>query len=122
MQVTFTANSHIVSDRLQDDVIVIDVVSGAYYALTDAGSRAWTRAVGVGPLDIDPDDAALGLLAAFETEGLVTGDPARSGSPVADPSEAFTKYVDLADLLLADPIHEVDPSGWPELRTGDAGT
>lgn len=117
MRITCQVRPSIISERLDGEVIVLDVESGAYYVLTEGGSVAWNRFVDVESADVDPTDSALGVLSCFVAEGFVTCDI--DLGPAADPSSAFTKHVDLADLLLADPIHEVDPSGWPSLRSKD---
>jgi hypothetical protein len=41
-----------------------------------------------------------------------------SGGSWAEP--VLDKYTDMQELLLLDPIHEVDDAGWPHTLTGDA--
>lgn len=103
----------VIHDALSGDVIVIHLTSGAYYALTTEGSAAWLELVGRDAA-LDESDARLALLAAFASEGLVTGDLPLGVEP--NFPRAFTKYLDLEDVLLADPIHDVDESGWPSVR------
>jgi hypothetical protein len=74
------------------------------------------------------------LAAELVREGLAAWDPDGPGS--AEPSSALPerpaeragtaarlrieKYDDLEELLLLDPIHEVDASGWPALPAESA--
>jgi len=56
-----------------------------------------------------------------EQELVVVADPAAPSSPLPPPTptgEAFRPptvavYSDMEDLLLLDPIHDVDETGWP---------
>jgi hypothetical protein len=111
-QLSLTCGPDVIHDELNGDVIVIHLPTGAYYALTKEGSAAWGAMVDR-EVDIELGDPRLPLMAAFMAEGLVTGSlpPAEP-----DPQRAFMKYVDLEDILLADPIHDVDESGWPQIR------
>ena len=126
-------------DRLDDEVMVIDLESGAYFAFTQAAADAWALLAA----GLDPAAAALRLGGRYEVapataatdvahfaaeliaEGLlVEGDS--SGDPqLAIPAARLPwtapsteRFDDLADLLLLDPVHEVDASGWPAVREG----
>lgn len=104
--------TNIVSDSIDGDTIVINITSGAYYSLTPLGAKIWNlvqvRADGL--LDSHPN--SLNTLAA---EGLLTLDGAPLDGEPTEAADLFVKYVDMQDLLLADPIHEVGPDGWPKL-------
>ena len=49
------------------------------------------------------------------------GDPGIEHPPVEFPADyappAMSKYTDMEDLLLLDPVHEVDEVGWPVAGT-----
>lgn len=136
-------NSWVTHERLDDEVIAINLETGAYYALAGPAADVWTLAAGGGSTDeivaeldtrYDTDADTLrrdvdafvgelvdqGLAASTAdtptTAGDVAGLPAAGASaqPYAAPS--LTRYDDLADLLLLDPIHEVDDAGWPIAR------
>lgn len=100
----------VVSDTIGEETIVIDIYSGAYYALTELGSRCWA-AVSSGDISSADPSALLGLI----SEGLLEADEKPMGTPL-DPSLLFTKYTDIQSLLIGDPIHEVDEQGWPKFR------
>ena len=79
------------------------------------------------------DDALSALVVELEREGLLIPDGARgegvvASTPAADRSaeagcgrRPFTapvlqKFSDMQELLLLDPIHEVDETGWPSVK------
>jgi hypothetical protein len=47
----------------------------------------------------------------------VPGDDVQGELPFVAP--VLDKYTDMQELLLLDPIHEVDASGWPKLPDDD---
>ena len=108
-----SANPKMIGDTIGSDTIVIDTDTGAYYTLTPAASELWTAA---------QDDSVLvrdsGSAVAFHlvNEGILLSDFSPEKYPSQDASIAFSKIVSMADILLADPIHEVDDDGWPKLR------
>ena len=136
-------NSWVTHERLDDEVIAINLETGAYYALAGPAADVWTLAAGGGSTDeivteldarydTDADtlrrdvDAFVGELveqglAASTDEAPtpaddVAGLPAAGATPQAYTVPALARYDDLADLLLLDPIHEVDDAGWPIAR------
>lgn len=102
----------VVSDTLGEDTIVIDIVSGAYYTLNPTAGEVWHQVKELGSVEIGFSAKSDGCLAELVAEGLLTCElPAGVGAGLS--GNAFTKYVDMQDLLLADPVHEVDEAGWP---------
>ncbi|MBK6740403.1 MAG: PqqD family protein [Haliea sp.] len=66
------------------------------------------------------------FLAQLRDESLIepgdnTGAAAASSAAPAATSEfeapQLNKYTDMEALLLADPIHEVEPEGWPHVKS-----
>lgn len=102
---------NVVSDTIGADTIVINISSGAYYSLTPAGAEVWSKVIDE---SIQPVGNLDGALQALANEGLITSSRDGDGEGV-DPTSLFDKYSDMADLLIADPIHEVGPDGWPHL-------
>ena len=102
--------SHIVSDTIGADTIVININSGAYYALSDTGANVWREVVAGREVDAGHSDHVQALI----DEGLLVAEAPVSAQSVAS-EILFTKYTDMEDLLIADPIHEVGPDGWPQL-------
>lgn len=74
------------------------------------------------------------LVEELVTEGLLVTGEAAAVAPESPPAAPvgerppfvrpiLQKYTDMADLLLLDPIHEVDEQGWPHprARMGEPG-
>jgi hypothetical protein len=126
-----------VYEEVDGELIVIDLGSGSYYSLSGSGPAIWQMLVGgasaaeIGTALEARFDAALeeieaavgGLIARLrENELIVAADeaapPAMSaeGNGAREPFQppVFERYTDMKDYFLLDPIHEVDPAGWPK--------
>lgn len=91
-------------------------------------SAAQIAAALAGPPPAEAEAVVLGLVAELLKEGLIrprADGEAPAASSVASPrpggapalgKPAITKYSDMQDLLLLDPIHEVADSGWPQKK------
>lgn len=128
----------VITEVIDGEAIVVNLDSGAYYSLRDSACVAWELfaqqmpasvvvAQMVSRYDAAPDviaPAVETLLAEMLQENLlvateaapdvesslrVTGGDDRL--PFAPP--VLEKFTDMADLLLLDPIHDVDDAGWP---------
>lgn len=136
---TFTvAHSEIAHERVEDEVIVINLRTGAYFSLVDVAADAWELLVASTALDeiathvanrhgVDASTVLADLdrfVSSLLAEDLLVGiDPAQA--PAAGAATSTTpgtrpyhppmleKYNDMEELLLLDPIHEVDEAGWP---------
>ncbi len=113
MRIDISPSSHVVSDTLESDTIVIDIRSGAYYTLTPATGPLWLAIQSDSVYEFGQDPESDALVKALLAEGLLTTDATVDYVDIAGTADAFIKYTDMQDLLLADPIHEVDESGWP---------
>ena len=132
---------HVVSESFEDEVVLINLSSGNYYSADKVGkvviemlaehsspaeiSSALAAKFNLKCSEIEP--AISTFVEDLQTEGLIV--PATDPSPVvgagaernalsASGEWDFTtlrlqRYSDMQDLLLLDPIHEVDASGWP---------
>jgi len=134
-------------ETIEGEVMVIDLATGSYYSLRDSGAVVWQgierSATDAGiawelahRYDASPDDvssAVSSLLGELEAEGLVervedVEDPATSEIAEAragggrEPFDApvLEKHTDMQDLILLDPVHEVDARGWPHPAPQDA--
>ena len=132
------ASEEIIFESFDGDAVVLDVGTGRYFGFSDLGSCAWEA------LSSDvPASAILGLgsngngvstagLEAFIEQmlefGLLTaapGEPGKAVSPLLAERFALAKgplgverHDELADLIQADPIHDVDKAmGWPVRET-----
>lgn len=135
---------------LDGEAIIINLESGNYYSLDRLGADVWTaigenvasdgiverliRRCGGDRVVIDK--AVAELLTDLEKESLIVPDEARKleGARAFDglvepEAEAvkvgfeapkLQKYTDMQELLLLDPIHEVDEAGWPQMVSEDS--
>ena len=133
----------VVSEIIDGEAIIIDLLSGNYYTLGDVGAEIWASIqddVPIGNIvarlatkyEAEYEAIRLSvmrLLDELTAEALITSDgiaatdkmhvdkfsrTSSSGKPpFVDP--VLHKYTDMQELLLVDPIHEVDASGWPKL-------
>ena len=119
----------VIHETIDDEVVIINLDKGHYYSLDGCGARIWTGLIGgVAPADVaagfegDAATAVAGvreLAAELEAEGLIVPAEGDSPAPLPDgPTLTFEavklqRYSDMEELLLLDPIHEVDQQGWP---------
>lgn len=103
-----------IGDVIGDDTIVINVNTGTYYSLGQPAGQLWLLT------SADPVEVPTALLPAayaLLNEGLLLTASLRSTKEGTEQQgEFFKKYTDMADILKADPIHDVDEDGWPTLR------
>lgn len=122
---------HITWEEFDDEYVVLDLESGRYFNLAGAAALVWRgilqgnspAALTAGVLVDSPAEAAFKeFWAALITAGLVSADslpPQDAGglpAEIADkgPDFRFDAFDDLAALLVADPIHDVEAeAGWP---------
>lgn len=132
----------IVSEVIDGEVVMINLDTGSYYSAGKTGAVVWealARGASLGDIagfvaarfDGKMDEIETAVAAFVEkllTEQLIVADaslppPALSAGPASGAKAAFQaprieRYDDMRDLLLADPIHDVDQAGWPNLRAG----
>lgn len=131
-------------ETIDDEVIVIDLASGSYYSLRATGAEIWrgvergltedeiAELVGA-RYEASPGEIGAGvseLLRELSAEGLIeSANGAGEPLPVElslranddRPRERFQppvleKHTDMQDLILLDPVHEVDARGWPHAQ------
>lgn len=132
--------SNVVSDTIDGEVLAIRSDTGAYYSMRGSAATSWVALLSGADLDevaalvaahhgADPAivrtqvESFAGELAA---EALLVGaDPTDAGSVAVLPVQTrgmaweapvVERYTDMRDLLLFDPIHEVEASGWPAVK------
>ncbi len=133
----------VVCDIVDDEVVIVHLESGAYYSTEKLGATIWQHldnGQNVGGIieavsrqyaghtnEIEKNVHA--LIEQLLAEDLIvagngTAPVAQSVSNIVgeqDEKEPFEgvilhKYLDMEDLLLLDPIHEVDEIGWPHAK------
>lgn len=131
------ASKDIVFESFDGEAVVLDLTSGKYFGFSDSGSRLWDAlssgvpaaelagaVTGAGPLSAADIDGFVSQLLEFGLLAAVSDAPAQplSGTlraQLADTTEPLKVDIhdDLADLIVVDPIHEVEePLGWPAVK------
>ena len=122
----------VVSETIDGEVVAIDLESGRYYSLEGPAARAWEAILAGQDLDgivdavaseagVPADEARSDVgvfLAELEAEGLLLGGNG-DGPPTPGPGRVplvLQRYTDMQDLIVLDPIHDVDETGWPNRR------
>lgn len=145
----FKVNSpNVVSETIDEEAVIVNLSTGNYYSLTKAGADLWTLIEANATLQeavewlvfhyegelIEIETSATQLFEQLQQDDLI--QPFQSNElgeikkldikrpqSVAKPKfevPNLQKYTDMEDLLLLDPIHDVDESGWPNLRQDNA--
>lgn len=126
------ASKDIVFESFDGEAVVLDLSTGKYFGFSDSGSGVWqalSSGVSAGAL------AETGAIASAELTNFIArlldfgllapADTAPNPLPVdllsqlAAAREPLVVEVhdDLADLIVVDPIHEVEePLGWPAVK------
>jgi hypothetical protein len=129
-------SSNVVHDTIDGEVLAIRSDTGTYYSMQGPTASAWCALISGADVDAmataiashhDADveivrQALIALGADLVSESLLVESAADGAAIVELPTDTrgqaweplrFEKYTDMQDLLLFDPIHEVEPSGWP---------
>lgn len=134
----------VISEIIEGELVMINLERGTYYSAEGAGAAIWElleagmpvgevvasscTAFSAEPDEVEP--AVVRFLNRLIEEELIV--PAEAGSPasrrtVADRPSAdamafeppvLNVYTDMADILLLDPVHDVDETGWPRPKSG----
>ena len=129
------ANRNVFSKVFDDEAVVLDSVNGVYFSLRGTGVDIWRliedNATGAqisealsARYDAPQEDiarAAGDLLEELTRAELIVPDPsleANGASLAATEKRPFAapeieRFTDMQQLLLLDPIHEVEDGGWP---------
>lgn len=134
-------NPTIIHEIIEGEAVIINMEMGHYYSIDQTGAGIWelvdkrassdeiiesiTQCYAGDPKTIQ--SSVLDFLAELQREKLIvpaskeTDEQTYSGNVITPADRPpFTqpelhKYTDMQDLLLLDPIHEVDESGWPNV-------
>ena len=132
----------VVFENFGDEIILLHLQSGSYYTLNPTAMYYWECvSQGVAPADAAerlqadyPDSPAAAdlevLLSEFLAENLLRPSATRRAigeitiATVLPPKylgPEMTRYNDLTEMLLLDPVHDVGEAGWPApAPTGEA--
>ena len=135
MSTPYRANEpRIVHEVIDGEAVIVDLESGTYFSLRGSGAIVWEvvsrggtteDAVEVAArafvVDAEAADAISNLVDELVAAGLVVPAPERrGGETTVHPGErldfdtpVLERFTDMEDLLLLDPVHNVDERGWP---------
>jgi hypothetical protein len=135
----------VIHQTIEGETVIIHLERGLYYSLDATGAEVWQGlAAGRSPAEVSDRLAARhpseqeavapavgSLVDRLLSEELIVpldgvapaGEPAVDDGDVKPGSGPFQpprleRFEDLQDLLLLDPIHAVDESGWPQRIDG----
>jgi len=142
MQYRISPSSNVSARSFGDEVIAANFVRGVYYSLLGPAAQIWEGLVAGVPLDrvvaevsalSDAEPAAFAaasssLVEALLAEGLLVEGPAAEVKPwqaVAGSEGRYglpslERFTDMEDLLLLDPVHDVEEMGWPHVNPNAA--
>lgn len=132
----------VISEILDGEAVIIDLETGTYYSLDPVASSIWdaiaaggSTATGIvegiaaayGKSSSEAEATLAPFLSRLAAERLVVAVPGSPAAPAAFPrvsasltEPTLSRFDDIQDLLLLDPIHEVEEAGWPA-RKPDPG-
>ena len=134
-------NPPMIAELVEGEVIAIDLDRGSYYSLVGPAAEVWSALIAgrsgeeiLTAANAAPDTTALDRALVAKLQGFVESllaeqlirraapqDVGAAGTPVAaitpwsQDGLRFERFTDMQDLLILDPIHEVDDeAGWPK--------
>lgn len=146
MEKSYKINSPRIAGEIVDgEVIIVDLETGSYFSSQGSGAEIWglidmgcsvetiiSAFVRRYPERKDSIQSEVPVfLRELERHELVVGAPASQASPPMSqpparvdesgefPPPVLNSFTDMQDLLLLDPIHEVDSKGWPYRQTDE---
>jgi len=133
----------ITHETIDGETVIVNLDNGTYYSLVGVGAEIWGFIESGAAVDniieainqryegtrVDIESGVNNLLVELHQEALVVpgngkepenfepiktqvGTESQGGRPVFK-APILEKYTDMQDLLLLDPVHEVDEIGWP---------
>jgi hypothetical protein len=130
----------VILEDFNDEIVIVNLADGNYYSIDATGAEIWAmiqnqatasgiaaqlaRAYELDPTIVEPVVTA--FIEELLSEKLIVVEAAPSGeNPNFEPAASkegrpfaapvLNKYTDMQELLLVDPIHEVDDTGWPNI-------
>jgi hypothetical protein len=121
----------IIHELLQDEVIIANLDAGIYYSIREGGIVVWQLLLA--GLSVDAIESLLtqkyGQIPSItpfvdkilEEELLLPVESSSSSLPALSWPATFEpptieRYDEMKNLLMLDPIHEVDEQGWPQRK------
>lgn len=143
---TYRVSPNAVHENFDDEVVIINMMSGCYFSLNETALQVWALLERGNSLESviaalqqkfrDSDDAikttVKTLVGELEREDLIVPlaqaplkqsetEAVSDAAPAVFVAPTISKFTDMQELLLLDPIHEVDELGWPHAKAADDG-
>jgi hypothetical protein len=141
----YATNPNVIHETIDGETIIIDLATGTYHSLLGTGPAIWDEITAgstaeaivehaVQQFDAEPAEVERAVTAfvleleqaqliaptdAGEAEG--EGAPAAAGSKLPFVPPKLETFTDMQDIILLDPVHKVDSSGWPHAAEASAG-
>jgi hypothetical protein len=136
----FRVNSPaVIGESIDGALLIVNLETGAYFSARGSGDVIWSAIQGGSSVD----EVAASLAARFAgdtgamreeatvfvaqlaSEGLIVAGAAPGANPASPATAAervpfappvLEKFTDMQELLVLDPVHEVEEAGWPHAR------
>jgi Coenzyme PQQ synthesis protein D (PqqD) len=133
---------NVIAETIEGEAILVDLRTGNYYSIQGSGSQIWgalVQGVAAGRVAeevakafsierAEAEAAVSSLSEELEREGLIVplddgeGQEPSPSLQLSSNGQVFSapvveKYTDMQDLVLLDPVHEVDERGWPHVQS-----
>jgi hypothetical protein len=137
---------YVIAETIGGETIIVHLSTGCYFNLGGTAVEIWEGIADEQPTssittqlvlhyDASPGEveaAVSRLLEELQREELIvamddeavpvatesTPEPAAARAPFVEPS--VSKFTDMQDIILLDPVHEVDARGWPHADPASA--
>jgi len=139
-------NPNVIQEIIDGEVVIINLDNGNYYSLANVGADIWSLIESGAAVSevvdrirqryegdhVDIEDAVNRFVAELQRQALIVPTGAKEPEDIKGPdmqvetgadtvrplfeAPVLHTYTDMQDLLLLDPIHEVDETGWPNIN------
>lgn len=129
-----TASTAIIHELLGEEIIIANLEEGSYYSLRGSSVPIWQLLVSGHDqrsitslfkerFHLDASEELLAFIRTLTEEGLLVELPHADLAfplpldliwPTEFKTPMFEKYDEMKNLLMLDPVHEVDEQGWPK--------
>lgn len=131
------ASEDVIAEDFDGECVILDLRNGTYFSMGAGAALVWKAVLaGYAPAHLAaalPDEAlnaavhasvqtllGHGLIVPAERERKDSVEELVTALTGVHPDFAIEAFGDLADLLIADPVHDVDAAvGWPPRPSGD---
>jgi hypothetical protein len=141
----YRANApHVIAETIGGETIIVHLSTGCYYNLGGTAVDIWEAIAAGNPPDAitrqlvarydageaEIEAAVSRILEELQREELIVVSDEDGAPPVEDPTveatrapfhePSLSKFTDMQDIILLDPVHEVDARGWPHTDPANA--